>query len=232
MPCKRIFLLALGFVFLGVSALYAGEPAFKVGEKIHYRVKQMGVKAGDATLEFKGETYLEGKKYALILFTADGFNFFDEERIYIDPDTFLPQKIMRDLNIFGKKEKIMEEYFQQDGFIRVTKTADGKTTVQTIEKKGAVDNIYGFIYRYRLLGDPQSTVSLDVSLPTVDVKIARVKEVEFNAGGKMYRAVLMRSVPEKYSIWFDVGEKRLPLRIAGAIGLSNTVMTMVSVEEK
>ena len=225
----RIFAILLAVSF--PSFVLAAEPAFKAGETIHYAVKQGFLKVGNATLEFKGKSDLDGKNLSLIIFTAKGIGFFDEERIYIDPVSFLPFKVMRTLDIPGERSKIQEEYFSDQDLIQVTKDMGGKITVQKIAKKGAVDNIYGFIYRYRLKADLKNTDVFDVRLPTLDLKIKKVKEVEFNVGAKMYPAALMKSVPEKYSIWFDLSEKRFPLRIAGAIGMANTVMTMLSVEE-
>jgi hypothetical protein len=222
-------ILLIGALLSSVSLAQAAP--FETGEKICYSVKQLGVKAGDATLEFKGASYLEGKTYTLIVFRSKGFNFYDEERIYVDGTTWLPQRVMRDLNIFGKKEKITEDYFLQDGYVSVTKIADGKTTVQRLDIKGPVDNLYGFIYRYRLSGKFASPESFNMQLPTTKVTIKLVEAMQFKAAGKTYQAVLMKSVPSKYSLWFDVGERHLPLRIAGALGLSNTVMTMVDCEK-
>jgi hypothetical protein len=216
----------VAFLFV-LSVTTAQAEPFKTGEKICYNVKQMGVKAGDATLELVGDSYIEGKKYTLIVFRAQGFNFYDEERIYVDGGTWLPQHVLRDLNIFGNKEKISEDYFHQEGFVRVTKIAGGKTTVQRFDTKGPVDNIYGFMYRYRLTGKFNLGESFDMQLPTLRINIKLAEALKFKAAGKSYQAVLMKSIPEKYSIWFDTGESRLPLRIGGAIGLSNTVMTMV-----
>ncbi len=229
--CKFLFFVLLtAAVSLPTSSLMAETVPFLPGEKIYYSVKQLGVKAGDAVLQFKGEAYLEGKKYSLIVFTAKGFNFFDEERIYVDPESFQPVRVLRDLNIFGNKENIMEEYFLKDGLIRITKTAGGKTTVQDISKKGAVDNIYGFLYRTRLRENIQVGKFFDLNLTTLNVKMEGVSEVNFKAAGKSYRSVLFRSVPAKYTIWFDQGPEKLPLRIVGSLGLSNTVMVMTGYE--
>jgi hypothetical protein len=219
-------------VLLVPVAVQAQTAPFKKGEIIRFSVKQMGVKAGEATLEFKGETYREGKKYTLIVFTAKGFNFYDEERIFVDGETFFPQIVIRDLNIFGGREQIMEEYDHVAGTIKITKMLEGhEPTSVIIEKKAQVDNIYGFIYRYRMQEKLTKDEKFDVRLPTLDVKISGVKDVEFNAAGKMYKAVLLTSVPSKYSIWMDKSEKRLPLRIGGAIGIANTVMTMIEYNE-
>ncbi len=231
--CKIFSVFFCAAVLMSCPFLAQADTApFKKGETIRFSIKQMAVKAGEATLEFKGETYREGKKYTLIVFTAKGFNFYDEERIFVDGNTFLPQVVLRDLNIFGGREQIMEEYDQVSGTIKVTKLQEGHEPASVVlEKKAPIDNIYGFIYRYRMQEKLVRDEKFDVHLPTLDVKIAGVKDVEFNAAGKMYKAVLLASVPSKYSIWMDKSEKRLPLRIGGAIGIANTVMTMIEYKE-
>ena len=204
------------------------------GEKIHYAVKQFGIKAGEAVLEFKGDVYSEGKKYTLVTFLAKGFNFYDEERIYADPLSLLPQKVMRDLNIFGNKETIMEEYLLADGFVRVTKTANGKTTVQDIAvtNTGAVDNIYTFLYRIRRHEEIRTGETFNLHLPTMTLKLQGAQEVKFNALGKTFQSIMFNSVPAKYTIWFDSGPQKLPLRISGSIGIANTVMVITGYEPK
>lgn len=231
---RNVFLLltTCGVLLTGEAPVLAATAPFKPGEVIHYNVKQLALKAGDATLAFKGDSYLEGKKYTLIVFTAKGFNFYDEERIYLDPGTWLPLKVMRDLDIFGNKENIMEEYDQALGMVRITKVANGKTTIQAISKTGPIENLYGFLYRTRLAGPVKVGQSLALRLPTVDVRLEGIQSLKFNAAGDVFAAVMMKSVPSKYTIWFDLSDRCLPLRIAGALGMSNTVMTMTGVTDE
>ncbi|MBF0331674.1 MAG: hypothetical protein HQL17_07025 [Candidatus Omnitrophica bacterium] len=226
--CK-VFFLAVLFLFSAPSWCHALP--YGPGEKIRYVIKQSAFKVGEATLEFQGETYRDGKKYTLIIFTSKGFNFYDEERIFVDGATLLPQRVIRDLNIFGKKEQIMEDYDQATGTIRVTKLADGVSSEQLLKKEGPIDNIYAFLYRFRGQTAFKAETTFDLKLPTLDVTIAHVKSVPFNAAGKTYQSSLIRSVPSKYSIWMDEGPQHLPLRIAGAVGISNTVMTMIEYQE-
>jgi hypothetical protein len=212
--------------------VYGGARPFNAGEVLHYNIRQLGVKVGEASLEFAGPRSLpDGRPAELIVFTSRAMNFFDEERIFLSPDNFSPLRVERTLNIFGSREAITEEYFPS-GRIRITKVADGKTSEQEIDRKRPVDNIYGFIYRYRAEGKFNMDEKFEINLPTKDVMIRPVDEMNFNADGKIYRAVLMKSVPSRYSIWMDKSPKRFPLRIAGAVGLANTVMTMTGYEER
>ncbi len=200
-------------------------------ETITYTIKQMGVNAGQATLTWGGETELEGQKLALVIFKADGFNFYDEEKIYLTPDTLKPVVIIRDLNIFGKKEKITEHYLPKESRIVVSKEAGGKKTEQTLQKDGTVDNIYGFIYRYRREGNFKIGNMLELKLPTKDLKIKLVKQVKVSAAGQDFDSFYMETKPGQYKLWFDAGPKKLPLRISGAMGIANTVMIMKEVKE-
>ncbi len=64
----------------------------------------------------------------------------------------------------------MEEYMTSKGEILITKTDGDRVTQQVINKVGAVDNIYGFIYRYRKEGSFKIGDVLDMTLPTKDLK--------------------------------------------------------------
>lgn len=222
--------LVFAYLLAMANILSAAELPFKTGETLRYSIKQMGVKAGEAVLDFQGEKEIDGQKVYLIVFTSKGFNFFDEERIFVDRVSFRPVRVIRDINIFGNKEKITEHY-TPDGKTRVVKISDGKTTEQLLDRGCAVDNIYGFIYRYRVEGVFASDEKLDIHLPTMDITMAPSEKVSFNAAGKKYNAAVLRSVPSKYTIWMDTGVKRIPLRIAGSLGVTSTVMTLLEYKE-
>ncbi len=217
-------------LFLLVSPVQAEEALpFKKGETIKYSVKKLAFKAGDATLTYHGQQNVDGREVCLIVFKADGFNFYDEEKIYMDAKTYAPIVVERDLNIFGKKEKITEEYLE--GKIKITKIVKGKKTVETMTKKGQIDNIYGAIYHYRQTGTFKVGDEMMLRLPTMDVTLKLAKTVKIDAGGKKYDAYYMESVPAKFMVWFDTSPKRIPLRINGSVGMANTVMTMTEYKE-
>lgn len=210
------------------NAVYA-DP-FASGEKVHYNIVQMGLKVGEATLNFVGLFPYMGQDLFLVIFKAEGFNFLDEEKIYLNPQDYLPLMVDRNLNIFGHKERIIEEYIQKEGRVRVMKIVNEKVTEQRIVKRTPLDNIYAFIYRYRKSGSFKIGDMLDVNLPTKDLKIELVKRMSVRAAGKEYDSFFMQSKPAKYKIWFDASSQKIPLRISGAIGLANTVMVMTGYE--
>ncbi len=197
---------------------------FKVGETIKYDIKKVGMKAGEASLVFNGPTKIKEKDVLSVTFTAKGMNFFDEEKLYLDPITFRPVMVERNLNIFGSKEQITEEY--QDGKIKIIKKVGNKTIDQSITKSGAIDNIYGFIYRYRKEGQFKDKESFAIHLPTKDIQIKLRSKTKLKAVKEEFDAYYMESVPKQYNIWFDAGSRRIPLRIDGALGLGRTIMVM------
>jgi len=221
---KRSFVITFLFLCCVFSQqLYA--------ETIHYAIIQMGLKAGEATLSNVGPVEYRGQRTFLIVFKAQAINFWDEERIYTDPLNFYPLFVERDLNIFGRKEKILEVYDRAKSEIRLTKTVGDKSTEQVLKKTGAIDNIYGFILRYRKRGSFKIGDVLGVFLPTTDLKIKLVKPVHLKVQGQWHDTFFMQSRPAKYKIWFDASADKWPLRISGAIGMANTVMEMTHHEE-
>lgn len=221
----------LGVIFFVLAAPLSADFIFPQGETILYDIKKMGVKAGSASIVFKGKVMHEGKEYALIVFTAQAFNFLDEEKIYVDPVSFYPLRVERNLNIFGKKEKIREEYDQQTGRLTIVKEAGRKTVEQVIEKKPPLDNIYCFIFRYRKTGKFNPGEVWTLHLPTKDVRIKLEQQGTLKVAGETKRTWLMQSEPKEYKVWFDAGSERIPLRIDGAMGLAKTSMIFRSYQK-
>ncbi len=199
---------------------------FRPGETIQYDIKKLKMRVGQASLTFHGLVSLDGQSALLITFTSKGLKFFDEEKIYVDPRTFLPQRVERDLNIFGKKEKIVEYYNAHEGSVRIVKTAKGETTEQVIKRSVPLDNIYCFIFRYRVSGKFTPGETFEIHLPTKDVQFQAQKPRRFQFGEKEITAHYLQSDPAQYRVWFDPQAHKVPLRIDGAIGFGNTAMIL------
>ena len=197
----------------------------------HYSIRQLGYD-GEATLSLVGPKDYKEHKTLLIVFKANGVNFSDEEDIYVDPETYKPLFVERSfsLAIFGHG-KTLEEYIPSKGEIRITKTDGNRVTHQVIKKVGPVDNIYGFIFRYRKEGSFKTGDVLNMTLPTRDFKIQLLGRGEIKIGRKSYDSYYMKSQPTRFKIWFDTSQHKWPLRITGTIGFLNSVMTMTGYEE-
>ena len=201
-------------------------------ETIYYSIRQMGFD-GEAALTLVGPKNFKDHKTVLIIFKAHGVNFSDEEDIYVDPVTYKPLFVERDfsLSYFGQG-KTLEEYDSSKGQIVITKTDKGHTTQQIIKKSGIVDNIYGFIFRYRKEGSFKLGDVLNMTLPTKDLKIKLLKRTPLSIAGKSYDSYYMQSQPGRYKIWFDSSANHWPLRITGTIGFVSSVMTMTGYDTK
>lgn len=203
-----------------------GKLPFSKGETITYDIKKLKLKVGEAALVFNGFTEVDNQEVLSITFRATGFKFLDEEEIYLDPKTFFPVLIKRNLNIFGIKEKIIEFYDIQKGRVRIVKTAKGKTTEQVIEDGKQFDNIYGFIYRYRRFGQFKEGEEFHLHLPTRDVQLKLVERKTIEVADQIFDAYYVNSTPKKYKVWFDSSQKRIPLKIDGSLGFGHTSMVM------
>jgi len=207
----------------------ADEPLrlpFSRGETVIYDIRKFKLPFGEASLVFDGPAEVGGEQALSITFTAKGFNFLDEERIYLDPKTFHPLVIRRNLNIFGVKEQITEFYDSQRGKVRIVKTAKGKTSEEIIENGKRFDNIYGFIYRYRQMGRFQKGEEFRLHLPTRDVHFKLIGKKELKTAGRTFDAHVMKSTPKKYKVLFDSGFRKIPLMINGALGVGSASMVM------
>ena len=214
--------LISGFLFFQCTAR---------AETIYYSIRQMGFD-GEASLTMAGPKEYKDHKTVLIIFRAHGVNFSDEEDIYVDPVRYKPLYVERNfsLSVFGQG-KISEDYISSKNEILITKKDGNRITHQVINKVGHVDNIYGFIYRYRKQGSFKTGDLLNMTLPTRDLKIRLVNRSTVKIGKKSYDAYYMQSQPAKYKIWFDASEHKWPLRIAGTIGIMSSVMTMTGYDE-
>src|SRR3989338_8561132 len=156
----------------------------ETGETIVYDIEKLKITVGEARLVYNGLVEINNSKALSLTVTATGFKFFDKEQIYLDPETFHPLLIKRNLDIFGKKEDIIEYYDAQKGKVRIVKKAGGKTTQEVIENGGRFDNIYGYIYRQRLLGRFSPNDTYDLHLPTRDVRL-KLKETEIGRATRL-----------------------------------------------
>jgi hypothetical protein len=223
---KKFVLLTvlIGLFTVFPSFTWAAMPV--VGEEIVYDIRKLKLKVGEAKLAYQGEVALEGRKMVLITFKASAVRFLDEEKIYLDPDSLLPLYVERNLNLWGKKEQIKESYDHVKGEIKIIKKASGKTTEQVLKNKGPIENIYGFIYRYRMNGSFRQGDKLDIHLPTKDIQLELVNKTKVKAEQKEFEAYYMESKPKQYRVWFESSDAKIPLRIDGAVGLAQTSMIM------
>lgn len=227
-----VLLLVFSFCYRPLKAptetvAFEKKTPFFAGEKIVYAVKMGPLKMGTSTLEFLGKTKLSNRELDTIVFRTTGLNFFDEEKIYAEPDTFYPVRVERTLNLWGRKMDIVEDYDSKDNSWRLTKREGRKITQEVFKSPERIQNFIAVVYFYRQMSDIGISKPLSFNFFTTKVKMQVTKTVDFSIGNKVYQAYLLESLPRKYRVWLDTSERKIPLRIDGSmIGFGNMALLM------
>jgi len=232
-----VFLVMIILMLLGVSfSAFAKEVSYDqfIGETVRYDVRSLGMKMADAFIELKGLVNVDGKDAYLITFEAKGSNFFDNEKTYADVKNLYPLRVERDVTYLGSIEKIVEVYDQDKFTVAITKTTKAKPKPENfvITKKAKIDNLYCFIYRYRLSGSFQLGSSLRLNLPTKDVSVKIVKKVNLDAAGRSFETFFFETTPAQYRLWFDTGKQKMLLRVDKPAMVGGTSMIMTDYRYK
>lgn len=217
------------------DSLISAEPAkqqsqsrvvpFRRGEKFVYKIKLGNFTVGSAELVFKGKSTLGSADVYVITFEVKLAKVYDKETIYVDPETFNPLRVERKIKMFGKPSEVVEEYNQDDKFVRITTIKGEKTTHKTILSDSALQNIISLIYLYRKDKLNVGSVS-SCNFPTkkLDMLVSKMEFIEVPKGN--YKAYLLESVPKKYKIWIDTAGVKAPLRIDGAVSFTKLKMVL------
>ncbi|MBM3248739.1 MAG: DUF3108 domain-containing protein [Candidatus Omnitrophica bacterium] len=199
---------------------------FKDGEALVFRIDMGFFPVGKARLTFEGKTKLKGQEVYLIKFSTNTANFKDTETIYAELDTFLPLRVERNINLWGVASKIVEEYDQKEKYVKITKTELGKTSEQTIKSDSEIHNVICMIYHYRLAGNIElgKKVAINLPLKKITIEAKEIRKVKLPKG--KFEAFILESVPAGYDLWFDIGPKKMPLKITGAITFGNAALVL------
>jgi hypothetical protein len=202
--------------------------AIEPGETVSYTIKKFGLPMGDAVFVYKGEVTLEGQQAIYLQVTAQGFQFYDQENIYLQKQTFLPIKVERKLDIFGKTESIIERYDHEAGTVTIygRQEDQGEEKPTVIQHKGPIHNIYGFIYHYRIKGGFPKGEQMNIQLPTRRVSILRKGERVLRLHGKERRTDFLETRDKDIQVWFSQDRSKVPYQIKGAIGFGNTMLVL------
>lgn len=204
----------------------AAKSPFKDGETLSFRIDMGFFPVGKAKLVFQGKTKLNGQEVYLIKFITNTANFKDTETIYAQLGSFLPLRVERNINLWGAVSKIVEEYDQKEKSVKISKTEFGKTTEQTINSNSEIQNVICMLYYYRLAGNIElgKTLAINLPLKQIVVEAKEIKSVKLPKG--KFEAFILESVPGGYDFWFDIGPRKMPLRITGAITFGNAAMVL------
>lgn len=200
---------------------------FSANESINYTVKIKGISVGKASLIYKGIVKLADKEAHLIILTTNTFNFKDTETMYADFATFLPLRIERDINKWGEKIRIVEDYDQENNIVRIKRIVKDRDIIKEIKQDEKIQNVILSTYLRRKTGDFVIGREFPLTLPLSKIIMRITKEASVHVPFGSYAAYLFESFPKGYQIWFEPSKKFIPVRISGPsfLGVVNMVMT-------
>ena len=214
MNIKRILILLIVvlMIFVGNNLLRAEVDVYNyAGESILYLISPFG----RSEYNNLGVVDLNGAKVNLVTFKTKVLLFEDTEKIYSDPESLLPLRIERNISKLLGKEYITEEYDQKK-FTMVTRKFKGKKLVkeQIIQAKGPIHNAITLPFYLRGRSDLKIGWHFIARVPEeFGLELVSVDKITVPAG--KFQAYHFKSIPNKFEIWINKDNPRVPLKIQG-----------------
>jgi hypothetical protein len=191
----------------------------RVGERIEYNVKLGALKLGESVFtQVKGEM-VGGMPADVFIFETKLFRFSDTEKIFANPENYLPLRVERDIKAWPKKEKIVEEYDQKACAVVVSKNGERVE----IKSSGPLQNAVLLPFSLREYGRIGPGWSNEVNLPTQKFLIRFDGEEKVQVPAGEFTAYHFRSEPDKFEVWVTADESRIPVKIRGTGALGYTM---------
>jgi len=196
----------------------------RVGEKIIYDVMLGNLKLGRAVFHYQSKSQLNRIPVNFITFETKLPRFKDNEKIYCDPETFLPLRVEREISSWPKYEKITEVYDQEKFSLHIVKTENGRDQKTDFQKDSVIHNAILLPYSVRQVADPTVGWNFQANLPTQRflIQLAGIEKLKIVAG--TFQAYRFKSTPERFEIWISADEKKIPLKIKGMAGIGYTLV--------
>jgi len=230
---KKIFLIIfICFIFVSAIAVAVKSGKIKLntkeaisktteydspfkGEKITYDIKMGGVNLGSAVFQHMPNAEINGRLLSKVSFETDLARFKDTEIIYSDPKTLLPVKIDRDIVNWFSREKITEDYDQENFTVTITKYKGSKQDKVVIQKDSAIHNAILLPHSVRRVSKLDPGYIFSVNLPNRKLQMKLVSLEDIKTGGGTFRAYHFESLPKQIEIWISADENRIPIKMQG-----------------
>jgi hypothetical protein len=188
----------------------------RIGEKIIYDVRLGNINLGKAKFNQLPKTELNSRKLNLVTFDTQLSYFKDTEKIYSDPQTFLPLKVERNVSTWPKAEKITEEYDQENFTVTITKLKGKKKEQALFKRDNVIHNAVLLPFYVRRVARLELGWTLRVNLPTqnFEIKLIDMEDIRVPAGD--FKSYHFQSNPSRFEIWISADERRIPLKIKGS----------------
>ena len=196
-----------------------------VGEKIIYDVRLGKLYLGKAQFNNLANVRLGGRLLNVMTMETKLARFTDMEKIYSDPDTLLPVRVERDiLNLFVR-EKITEDYNQDNFTVTIIKNKGAIQEKLVIKKDSHIHNAVLLPYYVRRIPKLDVGGIIIANLPTrrLEIKLVSIEDIKLPAG--TFKAFHFKSTPKQIEIWISTDVRRIPLKIQGT-GLFGYSMVM------
>jgi len=185
------------------------------GETITYDIKMGGVNLGKAVFQHMASAEINGKLLSKASFETNLARFKDTEIIYSDPKTFLPVKIDRDIVNWFSREKITEDYDQENFKVTITKYNGSKQNKLVIQKDSVIQNAILLPHSVRRVGKLDPGYIFSVNLPNRKLQMKLVSLEDIKTGGGTFKAYHFESLPRQIEIWISADENRIPIKMQG-----------------
>lgn len=196
-----------------------------VGEKITYDVRLGKLYLGKAQFNNLANVQWDGRFLSVMTMETKLARFTDMEKIYSDPKTLLPIRVERDiLNLFVR-ERITEDYDQDNFTVTIIKNKGIGQKKLVIKKDSYLHNAVLLPYYVRRLPKLDVGRIIIANLPTrrLEIKLVSIEDIKVPAG--TFKAYHFKSTPKQIEIWISTDERRIPLKIQGT-GLFGYSMVM------
>ncbi|MDP3732765.1 MAG: DUF3108 domain-containing protein [Candidatus Omnitrophota bacterium] len=186
-----------------------------VGEKIIYDVKLGKLYLGKARFNNLANVQLDGRLLSVMMMETKLTQFTDTEKIYSDPETLLPIRVERDILKLLAREKITEDYDQNNFTVTIIKNKGAKQQKLVIKKNGHIHNAVLLPYYVRRIPALDVGRIIIANLPTrrLEIKLVSIEDIKVPAG--TFKAYHFKSTPKQIEIWISTDVRRIPLKIQG-----------------
>ncbi len=204
-------------IFVNINLLKAETDSYDyTGERILYVLSPLG----RSEYNNLGVVDLKGIKVNLVTLRTKVLLFEITEKIYSDPESLFPHRVERTISKLWGKEFIIEEYDQKK-FTVVIRKFKGKKLVkeQIIKANGPIQNVILFLFYLRKYPGLKigcnftAIIPADIKLELVSIKLELVSIDEIKVPTGKFQAYHFKSIPNKFEIWINKNNPRVPLRI-------------------
>ncbi len=216
----------------------------RVGERLKYEIKWMGMTAGEATLWVKEIVSYEGRQAYHVISTVESnkmiskiYKVRDEVHTYIDCENFSSLRFEKHMREGGYKCDEAMEYDPESG-IAIYRKAD-KRLAMTIPKN--TQDALSCLYFYRIqdieIGKSSfMNVNTDEKNWKLEVKALEKQTVRVSNQG-MFNSFVVEPLAQfkgvfikkgRMQIWFSADERRLPLVVKSHVPVIGSIVVVLT----